>query len=611
MAVTDLADILAHADRRTLAAVVTHLSGDAGAVPDLRDRAHIEAKATEVLPPFLSGERRPQPPTDAVLQAAMNLAVGTEVPATYREFVREQTGIGPVTPQAPLAAPPGFHVLIIGAGVTGVLAARTLDQLGLHNITVVDKNPEPGGTWWVNRYPGCRVDTPSLLYSFTFDQDPGWPEHFSRQPELLKYVKRVAEQSSLGDRLRCGTEVVAMHWRAERAQWEVELRTENGAGTSSSVVWADAVIAALGILRVARFPQIPGLERFAGPAMHSTEWDEGVSLEGKRVGLIGTGASANQILPAIAPIAAEVVVYQRSAHWMMSHPKYGKALEGIERRLFEAIPTYREWNRFSEGWKFGDGITDAVKIDPSWHSEDGRSISEASDRLRAALTEYMLGQVEGRPDLAEKIIPTFPPYAKRLLVDNGWFAALKSDNVRLVTAPISEITPSGVTTSTGHDELDILALATGFKADTVLAPMQVFGAGGANITERLEDNPEAYLGISVVDCPNLFVTPGPNGVLGHAGSGVLFAECHVRYIVECLRAMFERKATTMTVRPEVVAAYTEQLCADLPSFVQSLESVDNWYRGGRDRVTTIAPKTLLQFWQDTRSPHLGAYEFTV
>ncbi len=606
MAVADLADILAHADRRTLAAVVTHLAGDPNAIADLRDRAHIEAKATEVLPPYLNGERAPQPPTDEVLQAAMNLAVGAEVPATYREYVREQTGIGPIPHVPPLNAPDGYHVLIIGAGVTGVLAARTLDGLGLHSYTIVDKNPEAGGTWWVNQYPGCRVDTPSLLYSYTFDQDPGWPEHFSRQPELLKYVKRTAEQANIGDRMRCSTEVAAMQWDQDRTQWHVELVGANG---ERSTMWADAVIAALGILRVAKYPQIPGLESFAGPAMHSTAWDKSVDLTGKRVGLIGTGASANQILPSIAPIAGEVVVFQRTAHWMMSHPKYGKALEGIERELFEAIPTYREWNRFSEGWKFGDGVTDAVKIDPRWHSEDGRSISAANDKLRAVLTEYILSQVEDRPDLADKVMPNFPPYAKRLLVDNGWFQALKRENVRLETAPIQEITPDGVTTAAGHEQLDVLALATGFKADTVLWPMQVTGVGGVDVTAKLEENPEAYLGISVEGCPNLFLTPGPNGVLGHAGSGVLFAECHVRYIMECLRAMFESGKRTMTVKPEALRTYTEEICAELPSFVQSIESVDNWYRGGRDRVTTIAPKTVLQFWSDTRRPKPEAYDF--
>ena len=220
-----LSEIIVHADRRVLAAVVTHLCGDVAAVPDLRDRAQIEAKAAEVLPPFLDGSVQPSPPSDDVLQAAMNHAVGAVVPAAYRQMAREQAGIGPVEPQAPLDAPQGFHVLIIGSGVTGVLAARTLLELGLGNFTVVDRNPEPGGTWYVNRYPGCRVDTPSMLYSFSFDQDPDWPEHFSRQPELLRYVKAVADRSGLGERLRNSTEVVAMTWDETAQCWQVELRT--------------------------------------------------------------------------------------------------------------------------------------------------------------------------------------------------------------------------------------------------------------------------------------------------------------------------------------------------------------------------------------------------
>ena len=601
----DLADIVAHADRRTLAAVVTHLAGDPAAVPDLRDRAQIEAAALEVLPPFLSGERLATPPSDEVLQAAMNLAVGNEVPEAYRTLVREQTGIGPIEPPAPLDPPEGFSVVIIGAGVTGVLAARVLDEVGVSNYTVVEKNPEPGGTWWQNSYPGCRVDTPSLLYSFTFDQDPGWPEHFSRQPELLRYVKRVADQSGIGDRMRCDTTVETMTWDEDSACWRLGLRA---AGGTASEISANAVVAALGLLRVARYPEIPGRDTFAGPAMHSAHWDHDVDLTGKRVGVIGTGASANQIVPAIAPIAGEVTIYQRTPHWIVSHPKYGKALEGIEKQLFDLIPTYREWNRFSESWKFGDGVTPFVKIDPEWpHPE--RSVSASSDKLRAQLTEYIEDQLADRPDLLDRVMPDFPPYGKRLLVDNGWYQALRRDDVRLVTSPIREITPTGITTATGHDELDVLVFATGFKADKVLWPIQVTGAGGVDVTAQLEESPEAYLGMSAADCPNLFITPGPNGVLGHAGNGVFFAECHVRYIIECLRTMFDSGARSMTVRDDVLRGYVEELCSELPNFVQSLPGLDNWYRGDRDRVTTIAPKTVLEFWTDCRSPAREAYAF--
>lgn len=604
-----LAEVLAHADRRTLAAVVTHLAGDANAVPDLRDRGQIEAKATAVLPPYLRGERQLAPPTEEVLQAAMNLAAGEEIPAAYRTMVREQTGIGPIEALRPLDAPGEFHVLIIGAGVTGVLAARTLDQLGFANFTVVEKNPQPGGTWYVNRYPGCRVDTPSMLYSYSFDPDPEWPEHFSHQPELLRYVNKIAEEANLGDRLRCNTVVEAMTWDDDTSCWQVDLRGANespGAGDAERVR-AHAVIAALGILRVAKYPDIAGRDRFGGPALHSTTWDPTVDLAGKRVGVIGTGASANQIVPALAPQVAQLTVYQRSAHWILSHPKYGKKLEGVEKALFQ-LPGYREWNRFSEFWKNGDAITPLVQIDPDWpHLE--RSVNAASEKFRAMLTEYVESQIGDRPDLMAKCIPDFPPYGKRLIVDNGWFKALRRDNVRLETSPIVEITETGVTTRAGHDELDVIVYATGFQADKILWPIQVIGRGGVDVTARMAAEPEAYLGIAAADAPNLFITPGPNGVLGHGGNGMLFAECHVRYIVESLRLLFERGARSMTVRDDVLRSYTDDILERLPFFVQSLTTFDNWYRGDRDRVIAIAPKSILEFWDDTRQPDPGAYTF--
>ena len=292
---------------------------------------------------------------------------------------------------------------------------------------------------------------------------------------------------------------------------------------------------------------------------------------------------------------------------MMAHPKYGKKLEGIEKDLFR-IPTYREWNRFAEGWKFGDGVTPMVKIDPEWpHLE--RSVNADNDKLRASLQAYIESQVGDMPELLEKCMPDFPPYGKRLIVDNGWFQALRRDNVRLETSPIVEITPDGLTTRAGHDEFDVLIYATGFQADKVLWPIQVTGTDGVDITARMEADPSAYLGIAAADAPNLFITPGPNGVLGHGGNGMLFAECHVRYIVESLRLLFDRGATSMTVTDEALAAYNEDLLERLPTFVQSLTTFDNWYRGDRDRVIAIAPKSVLEFWNDTRQPDPDAYAF--
>jgi 4-hydroxyacetophenone monooxygenase len=196
-----------------------------------------------------------------------------------------------------------------------------------------------------------------------------------------------------------------------------------------------------------------------------------------------------------------------------------------------------------------------------------------------------------------------------MLVDNGWYQALRRDDVRLVTSPIQRITEDGVTTTAGHDQVDVLVFATGFKADRVLWPIQVTGRGGVDVTARLEDAPEAYLGIAAQDAPNLFITPGPNGTPGHGGNGIFAAECHVRYIVECLRLLFERGAASMTVREEALRAYVADLEVQLDGFVQNLPGFDNWYKGDRGRVTTIAPKSILEFWQDCRRPDAAAYTF--
>jgi 4-hydroxyacetophenone monooxygenase len=599
-----LAALLAKADRRTLAAVVTHLSGDPGAVPDLRDRAAIERRANELLPAFLDGSRTPEVPSDAVLEAAMTLAAGEPVPAAYAPLVREQMAFGPDVPPVPLPVPEGFKVVIIGGGVTGVLAGILLERLGLSSFTIVEKNPSPGGTWWQNTYPGCRVDTPSLLYSYSFDQDPGWPEHFSHQPDLLAYIERSVTAGGLGGRLRCGVEVTEMTWDDDAAEWVLTVCSAEGAAEE---LRANFVIGASGLLRIARWPDIPGREDFAGPAFHSTYWDHSVDLTGKRVAVIGTGASANQIVPAIAPRAGEVIVYQRSPHWMMSHPQYGLALAGDERWLVDHVPTYREWYRFRQFWTFGDSILDAIKIDPEWpHPE--RSVNEANDRLRAQLTEYIEGQLADRPELVDELVPDYPPYAKRMVVDNGWYQALRRDNVTLVTAPIRRLTETGIETADGQRDVDVVAYATGFYTNRVLWPIQITGRGGVDLRARLDEAPEAYNGMALADCPNLLMTYGPHGVPAHGGNGMFFAETAIGYITEVLRGMFERGWRRIEVRPEVVREYSDRMAEEVTHYVWNTPGVTSWFRGERDTPTQVVPRKLVDIWHESKHPDLSVYQ---
>lgn len=599
----DLPSILASADRRTLAAVVTHLAGDPGVIPDLRDRAHIEAVAARVLPPYLTGEKIVSPPSDEVLQAAMNLAAGEKVPPEYGPMVREQMALGPAVAPKPLNPPADFNVVIIGAGVTGVLAGIRLDQLGLSSFTILEKNPEPGGTWWQNSYPGCRVDTPSLLYSYSFAPDLGWPEHFSHQPDLLNYVKEIVVTSNIGNRLQCNTAVETMTWDEKSAVWELDIRRGDG---STERIKANFVIGATGLLRIPQLPDIEGVDNFVGPSFHSTNWNHDVDLTGKRVAVIGAGASANQIVPAIAPIAGEVLVYQRTPHWMLSHPQYGKALSGTERFLIDKIPTYLSWFRFRQFWQMGDPILPTLRIDPDWPYPE-QSVNAANDKLRGQLTEYVKMQLGDRPELIEKVLPKYPPYGKRMLLDNGWYQALLRDDVRLITEPIERITTDGVTTNAGHEQVDVIVFASGFDTGKVLWPIQITGRNGVNVRKQLDEKLETYQGMALEHCPNLFITPGPNGTPGHGGSGIFFAECQIGYIVECLRAMFDRHWIRMEVRGEAVRTFVDEVSAELEHYVWSLPGISNWFRGSRDRVTALIPKRLIDLWQEGKAPKLDDY----
>jgi len=599
----DLTSVLESADRRTLAAVVTHLANDPLAVPDLRDRARIEKLAAQILPPYFAGEKTVGVPSDEVLQAAMNLAAGVEVPSEYGPMVREQMGLGPVVAPKLLNPPANFNVVIIGAGVTGVLAGLKLHQLGLSSFTILEKNSEPGGTWWQNSYPGCRVDTPSLLYSYSFAPDPGWPEHFSHQPELLNYVKKIAATNNLRDRLRCNTSVETMTWNEERAVWDLDVRRSDG---STERISANFVIGATGLLRIAKLPTIDGIDDFRGPSFHSTHWNHDVDLTGKRVAVIGTGASANQIVPAIAPTTAEVLVYQRTPHWMLSHPQYGKALSGSERFLIEKIPTYLSWFRFRQFWQIGDAILPTLRIDPSWPYPE-QSVNAANDKLRGQLTEYIKSQLGDRPELIEKVLPAYPPYGKRMLLDNGWYQALCRDDVRLITEPIERVTADGITTSVGHERVDVIVFASGFDTGRVMWPIQITGRNGVDVRKQLDERLETYQGMALAHCPNLFITPGPNGTPGHGGSGIFFAECQVGYILECLRAMFEHKWTRMEVREEAVRAFVDEVSAELEHYVWSLPGISNWFRGSRDRVTALIPKRLVDLWRESKAPKLDDY----
>ena len=353
---------------------------------------------------------------------------------------------------------------------------------------------------------------------------------------------------------------------------------------------------------------VPGLETFRGAAFHSSHWRADVPLAGRRVAVVGTGASAMQFLRTVAREAASVTVFQRSPQWVRPPQDYHGTVSAGQRWLLEHVPYYYAWYRFGLMWRFGDGLLPTLWRDPDWpHPE--RAMNARNDRHRQQLADYIRQQLAGRDDLIAKALPDYPPYGKRILIDNGWFETLRRDNVALVTQAVDRIEPDAVLAEDGtRHPADVLILATGFEAARMLGPMSVTGRGGTTIDEAWDgDDPHAHLGMTVPRFPNLFLLAGPGTGLAHGGSLFLVAECQVRYLSRMLVEMAERGLDALEVRPEVHEAYLRRFDAAHAELVWAHPGMRNWYRNARGRVFVPMPWRLVDYWSMTREPVLDEF----
>ncbi|HVN52072.1 MAG TPA: FAD-dependent oxidoreductase [Acidimicrobiales bacterium] len=547
----------------------------------------------------------------AELRRMIAFLIGEPVSDDHLRLLVEELAIGDDDPRAPtwrkddLDASRPMRVVVIGAGMSGLLAAHRLRQAGI-DVDVIEKNDDVGGTWLENRYPGCRVDVPNHLYSYSFAQRADWPQHFSTQDVLLDYFRDCATEMGLRDRIRFRTSVESAVFRETTYDWELTLRLPGG-GTETLV--ADAVVSAVGQLNRPSLPPIPGREDFAGPSFHSARWDHSVDLRGKRVAVIGTGASGFQLVPEVAEQAGEVVVFQRTPNWFLPAPEYHEDLADETRWLLTHIPRYRQWYRLWLFWRLAEGALPAARLDPDWPQDKG-SISRENDDLRAMLTMYLEGQFADAPELVEQVVPRYPPLAKRMLLDDGtWARALKRDDVHLVTEPIERIEADAVVTTDGvRRPVDVVVYATGFEASRFLVPMQVTGRGGIDLHASWDGDARAYLGITVPGFPNLFCLYGPNTNLVANGSIIFFSECEVRYVLECLRELLGRRARALDCRREAFEAYNRRIDEGNLQMAWGVSGVNSWYKNAAGRVTQNWPFSLLEFWQQTRHPDLDDYE---
>ncbi|WP_082845361.1 flavin-containing monooxygenase [Paraburkholderia caribensis] len=484
-----------------------------------------------------------------------------------------------------------MRIAIIGSGFSGIGMAIRLKRMGFTSFTIYEAAGELGGTWRDNTYPGAACDVPSHLYSFSFEANPSWSRAFSPQHEILAYLKHCARKYQVDSAMQFNARVTAARFDEARLVWRLDI---DRTGVHDTVE-VDAVISAIGLLSRPAIPQIDGLDTFGGKIFHSARWDHDYPLEGKRVAVIGTGASAIQFIPRIQPRVAQMLLFQRTAPWIM--PKPDKPVSERARWLFKHLPFTQRCVRSAIYWQMesrGLGFFVNPKlVNPAMkfaHSYLERRVKDPA--LRARLTpDYRLG-------------------CKRVLLSSDYYPALGQPNVGVVTTPIRSIVQDGIVTADGaHHPVDAIICGTGFQVNDVGAPFDVTGLGGADLGARwLRDGPEAYLGTSIADFPNFFMMAGPNTALGH-NSMIYMIESQVQYIADCLRELHRRGARTMNLRADVQREFNASLQRDMQRTVWA-SGCHSWYQTKSGKITAIWPRFTFNFRRRTRRVRSTEYVYS-
>jgi cation diffusion facilitator CzcD-associated flavoprotein CzcO len=455
-------------------------------------------------------------------------------------------------------------IAVIGSGFGGLAAAIELKRRGHDDIVILEKADDIGGTWRDNTYPGAACDVPSPFYSYSFEPSTVWPHRFSRQPVILDYIRHVADKYDLRRHIRLGTEVVGASYDGDSGKWTVEV-------SPGEPLVVDVLVSAVGQLSRPSYPDIEGADTFAGPNFHSATWDHDVDLAGKRVAVIGTGASAIQFVPAIQPEAGRLTVFQRTPPYLI--PRMDREFSKYHHKVFEKVPATLLAERGT--WY---GVTEGLSV--AWvYSKTLTAV------IKAASKRHMRKQAEEKPGLFEKIWPTYQIGCKRILFSSDYVPALAQPNVDLVTEGIAEITPTGVRTVDGTEHpADVIIWGTGFKATDFLAPMTITGTQGRDLHTHWKDGAHAYHGMTVPGFPNLLIMYGPNTNTG-GGSIIFFLETQARYLGRYADHVAD--VGPLEVRAEVEEAYDARIQDKLADSVWS--KCTSWYREKNGRITTNWP----------------------
>ena len=605
-----------------VAALLVHFTGDISILDKLpkpnqailgetqgfladKDKQIIKEIALEEIYRFFSNSKADDIyiPSYTELNKMMNFIVGEEVSSDYIPMMLNDLNI--VThPSKPnfIKAKSNLEVLIIGAGMSGILAAIKLAEIGIQ-YKIYEKNNDLGGTWYENQYPGSRVDIANHFYSYSFEENHHWSEHFSRQPELLDYFKNCFHKYDIHKHTYFETQVTDMKFDELTQEWSVDSICHGRENKERIGI----VISCVGQLNQPKIPQIRGLEHFQGDMFHSSQWPHFDAISGKRVAVVGSGASAFQIVPSIAKSSKELTIFQRSPPWMFPNPQYHEEVDDRKKWLLENLPFYSRWYRFLLFYPGSDQLLDSLFIDPTWKARSD-SINEANDAMRELFTSAMLEQISDQ-SLVEKVIPDYPPFGKRMLQDNGaWLEALHLPNVTLLSKEVEFMSSKGVVSSGKELEFDTIIFATGFKAQNFFYPINIDGGSGS-FEKIYRDSPSSYLGITFSSLPNFFAMYGPGTNLAHAGSIIFNSECQINYICSAIEYMLSNNLKVIRVKPEIEKQYQDKFDVRHEKMVWQHPKVSSWYQNSKGKVVTTSPWRLVEYWNWTNNFNQDDYEF--
>ncbi len=622
-----LSDALADADLRVLLMCVFHLTGDrrwlSAPYQPTRDVKLIADEGAGLSPEAAAEVRRAAvdlltgeavtakvgDPGDELMLEMMRWCMNEPIDPGYAPMMREDLGMVSRdvtwTARRP-AEPPDRYVVIVGAGASGLILGARLLRLGVP-FTILERAGEVGGTWRDNTYPGCGVDTPNHAYSFSIGRRHAWTRNFSPQAELLDYLRQWTDELGLREHICFDSEVTEAAWNEHTQAWDIAVSTPEG----PELFTGTDLVAAIGQFGIPSIPDIPGADQFNGTMFHTTAWPADLDVTGKRVAVIGTGASAMQIAPTIAGDVDQLSIFQRSPQWARPIPRYHDVLTERAQWLLANVPFYAQWFRFTMLWRYGDGLLPFLRRDPEWpHPE--RSLNYINERHRQEMVDHIQAELGDRPDLIAVCTPSYPPYGKRILLDNGWYSMLLRPNVALVTDGIERITSDGVRTVDGVDHrADVIVLSTGFRMTDMARALNPVGRDGIMLDDVWShDDATAHLGITVPGFPNFFLMQGPSTGLGHGGSAIFQAESQTRYITDAIVRMIECRIGSIEPKQRVHDEFVRLVDERHSEMIWSHPGMSTYYRNSHGRVVSVTPFSLLEYWQMTHDIDLTDYVIT-